>query len=84
MEKKEIPDVAHYIHDFVPLGAPDSGACKRNKVIMHETCDEVGLPSEPEKDEGQSLSLTHGDRLGAMNMVSGAGGRAARRGSSCR
>ena len=43
--------IAHYIDDFV-TASPGSKECWESKQIMHEVCDEVGLPVEPEKDEG--------------------------------
>ena len=46
------------IDDFITVGAPDSPECERNAVVMHETCEEVGLPAEPEKDEGPATMIS--------------------------
>lgn len=51
-------DISHYIDDFVTLGPPGSSVCQVNKSIMHSNCEEVGLPSEPEKDVGPATTLT--------------------------
>ena len=39
------------------MGAPKSGECERNTVIMHEICQNLGLPVAEEKDEGPTTSL---------------------------
>ena len=39
------------------MGAPESTECLENNTIMHKVCDEIGLPMEPDKDEGLSTSL---------------------------
>ena len=49
MEKMGIEWVAHYIDDFITMGAPGSKECALNLVIMHAACDRMGLPVEPEK-----------------------------------
>lgn len=50
--------LSHYIDDFVTLGPPNSRECETNMGIMHEVCEEVGLPVEPEKDEGPATGIT--------------------------
>ena len=55
MRQKGASNTVNYIDDFVTVGAPDSQECECNSTIMHETCEEVGLPTEPEKDEGPLL-----------------------------
>ncbi len=49
--------VFHYVDDFITLGA-SATECSRNNTIMHEVCSKLGLPAEPEKDEGPATSLT--------------------------
>ena len=39
------------------MGTPESTECLVNNTIMHKVCDEIGLPTEPEKNEGPSTSL---------------------------
>ena len=57
MEKTGIEWVAHYIDDFITMGAPGSNECAMNSATMHAACDRMGLPVEPEKDEGPATSL---------------------------
>ena len=47
-----------YIDDFITAGAPDSPECQKNADVMRETCEEVGLPTEPEKDEGPATTIS--------------------------
>ena len=49
--------VAHYIDDFITIGAPDSLECQENTVLMHAACDRMGFPVEPEKDKGPATTL---------------------------
>jgi hypothetical protein len=58
MQRRGIENIFHYIDDFITLGKPDSRECEQNNAIMHGTCDEVGLPSDPDKDEGPSTTIT--------------------------
>ncbi len=57
MKKQGISQVFHYVDDFITLGA-SATECSRNNTIMHEVCSMLGLPAEPEKDEGPATSLT--------------------------
>ena len=56
--QKGATNTDNYIDDFVTIGAPDSQECERNTTIMHETCEEVGLPTEPKKDEGPATTIS--------------------------
>ena len=58
MRQKGATNTDNYIDDFVTVGAPDSQECERNTTIMHETCEEVGLPTEPKKDEGPATTIS--------------------------
>ena len=58
MRQRGATNTDNYINDFVTAGAPDSQECEHNSTIMHETCEEVGLPAEPEKDEGPATSIS--------------------------
>ena len=58
MRQRGATNTDNYIDDFVTAGAPDSQECEHNSTIMHETCEEVGLPAEPEKDEGPATSIS--------------------------
>ena len=50
--------VAHYIDDFVTIGAPDSPECSDNAQIMQAACERVGFPVEPEKSEGPATTIS--------------------------
>ena len=50
--------VVHYIDDFITLGSPDSTECEENASTMHVACARVGLPVEPEKDEGPATTIS--------------------------
>ena len=69
MEQMGVEWVAHYIDDFITLGAPGSHECATNALLMHAACDQMGLPVEPEKDEGPSTALPFlGIELDSMAM----------------
>ena len=69
MEKMGIEWVAHYIDDFITMGAPSSNKCTMNSATMHEACERMGLPVEPEKDEGPATRLPFlGIELDSMAM----------------
>ena len=50
--------VAHYINDFIMLGAPDSTECKDNASTMREAYTKVSLPVEPKKDKGPATTIS--------------------------
>ena len=58
MRQRGATNTDNYIDDFVTAGAPDSQECEHNSTIMHKTCKEVGLPTEPEKDDGPATSIS--------------------------
>ena len=49
--------VFQYIDDFIMLGPSGSEECARNVLIMKEICKRIGLPVEPEKDEGPATTI---------------------------
>ncbi len=56
--------------DVITLGAADSTECEHNDILMHEACARVGLPVEPEKDEGPTTALSFvGIELDSMAMT---------------
>lgn len=57
MERMGVSWVAHYIDDFITIGPPDSTECQENAMIMHSACARVGLPVEPDKDEGPATMI---------------------------
>lgn len=58
MKQKGVTYADNYIDDFITVGAPNSSECQDNCRLMHETCDEVGLPTEPDKDEGPATTIS--------------------------
>ena len=58
MHRKGATRVFHYMDDFITLGAPSSAECSNNNAIMHQTCARLGLPPEPEKDEGPATTIS--------------------------
>ena len=50
--------VAHYIDDFITVGAPGTDECASNFAVMHAACERLGLPAEPEKDEGPATTIS--------------------------
>ncbi len=57
MQARGVRFIAHYIDDFITVGAPQSQECQNNVEIMDETFAESGLPVELEKNEGPASTL---------------------------
>ncbi len=57
MKRRGTTHVFHYVDDFITMGA-DLAECTQNDKIIHETCARLGLPPEPEKDEGPATCIT--------------------------
>ena len=58
MVQRGATNTFNYIDDFITVGTPLTSECERNPRVMHEICTEVGLPYEPEKDEGPASTIT--------------------------
>jgi len=58
MKKDGVLWVAHYIDNLVTVGAPESNECCTNTRIMHEVCDELGMPTMQDWDEGSATVLS--------------------------
>ena len=58
MERMGVSWVAHYMDDYITMGSLGSSECLENVMIMHSACERVGLPVEPEKDEGPATTLS--------------------------
>ena len=50
--------MAHYLDDFVTTGPPGGQECEKNAEMMHDLCGQLGMPVEPDKDEGPATSIT--------------------------
>ncbi len=57
MARRGATHVFHYVDDFITMGGSRAD-CHKNSAVMHEVCTELGLPPEPEKDEGPATRLT--------------------------
>ena len=49
--------IRHYIDDFITLGAEGREECEQNLQLLKQVCEEAGMPTEPEKDEGPATEL---------------------------
>ena len=56
MIKHGVSSVAHYLDDYITLGAPGSLECKQNLDRMIATCEHTGTPLEVNKCEGPSTT----------------------------
>ena len=50
--------LAHYVDDFITVGSPGTSECDVHAAIMHEVCEQVAMPVEPEKDEGPATTIS--------------------------
>ena len=57
MHRRGASWVDHYIDDFVTIGAPGTGECAENVLVMKEVFQETNLPIDPEKDEGPATQI---------------------------
>lgn len=58
LHQRGIPYIAHYLDDFITLGAPGSDQCSSNLSIMFNTCTELGIPLASNKTAGPTTCLT--------------------------
>lgn len=58
MKQKGVTYADSCIDDFLTARAPNSLECQKNPDIIHKTCEEVGLLTEPEKDEGPATTVS--------------------------
>ena len=57
MFQRGVTWIRHYIDDFITLGAEGREECERNLQLLKQVCEEAGMPTEPEKDEGPATEL---------------------------
>ena len=53
----EVPDLLHYLDDFITAGPPDSPQCVQNLSTALLVCDRLGLPLHPGKCMGPTPVL---------------------------
>ena len=69
MQQRGVSWLAHYVDDFITVGAPGTSECESNSDLMHRVCGEVAMPVEPEKDEGPASTISFlGLELDSMAM----------------
>ena len=62
--------VAHYLDDYITMGAPDSQECQANMERMLSVCQWLGVPISPSKCAGPAQVLTFlGFELDTNQMV---------------
>ena len=52
LHQQGIPYIAHYLDNFITLGAPGSDQCSSNLSTMFDTCMELGIPLASHKTAG--------------------------------
>ena len=57
MRREGVQWVAHYIDDYVMVGAPGTQDCLQNVEVMHAMCIRADMPIQPEKDEGPATPI---------------------------
>ena len=70
MKKRGVSWIRHYIDDFITVGNPGESECQRHIGIVKEVCEEAGMPTEPEKEEGPTTELVFlGMELDSRQLV---------------
>ena len=70
MHSYQIPDLLHYLDDFITVGPPESSQCAHNLSTALAVCKRLGLPFHPGKWVEPSTSLTVlGIELDSVNQV---------------
>ena len=57
MEQRGVSWVGHYIDDFVTVGDPGSTMCGHHLEIMKSICQQAGMPTALDKEEGPTTVL---------------------------
>ena len=66
----QIPDLLHYLDDFITMGPPESSQCAHNLRTALAVCKHLGLPLHPGKCVGPSTVLVVlGIELDSVNQV---------------
>ena len=58
MAKEGVQAVYHYLDDFIILGPSGSEVHGESLQILHEVCNDLGVPLASEKQEGPSSVIT--------------------------
>ena len=66
----QIPDLLHYLDDFITAGPPQSLQCAHNLATAMQVCQQLGLPLHPAKFVGPTTVLVVlGIELDSFNQV---------------
>ena len=66
----QIPDLLHYLDDFITAGPAQSSQCAQNLATALQVCHRLGLPLHPDKCVGPSTVLVVlGIELDSVNQV---------------
>ena len=57
MEERGVSWVGHYIDDFITVGDPGSTMCGHHLEIMKSVCQQAGMPTALDKEEGPTTVL---------------------------
>ena len=58
VNRHQVPDLLHYLDDFITAGPPQSPRCAANLNTAITVCKRLGLPLHPGKCAGPATSLT--------------------------
>ena len=65
-----IPDLLHYLDDYITAGPPNSPQCEQNLSIASSVCAGLGLPLHPSKKVGPTTCMvTLGIELDSENQL---------------
>ena len=65
-----LPDLLHYLDDFITAGPPNSPQCKLNLSTASSVCAALGLPLHPSKKVGPTTCMvTLGIELDSVNQL---------------
>ena len=58
IQQKGVNHLFHYLDDFITIGPPQSQTCHHNLGVITSTCQQLGVPIEPDKTEGPAIRIT--------------------------
>ena len=65
-----LPDLLHYLDDFITAGPPTSPQCENNLSTASSVCGTLGLPLHPSKKVGPTICMvTLGIELDSVNQL---------------
>ena len=58
IRQRGVDPIFHYVDNFIVLGRPASSQCSMAMATTEQVCVELGVPTEPEKNEGPATSVS--------------------------